>query len=73
VLKGKSWGRTPSYHSEGKRGGTGANPFGGHIDGSFTNPDQAAMLTAPATDEAAKWEGWKTALKPSMEDWWLGA
>lgn len=25
----------------------------------------------PATDEAKQWEGWGTALKPAMEDWWL--
>lgn len=25
----------------------------------------------PATDDAAKWVGWGTALKPAMEDWWL--
>lgn len=28
-------------------------------------------LTAPATPEAAQWEGWGTALKPAAEDWWL--
>ena len=28
-------------------------------------------ITAPATPEAAKWEGWGTALKPAYEDWWL--
>ncbi len=31
----------------------------------------APMLTAPATEEAARWAGWGTALKPSVEDWWL--
>jgi hypothetical protein len=28
-------------------------------------------LTAPATPEAAQWEGWGSALKPSQEIWWL--
>ena len=28
-------------------------------------------ITAPATDEAKKWEGWGTALKPAVETWWL--
>jgi len=28
-------------------------------------------ITAPATPEAAQWEGWATALKPAVEDWWL--
>jgi site-specific DNA-methyltransferase (adenine-specific) len=27
--------------------------------------------TAPATPEAAAWDGWGTALKPAVEDWWL--
>ena len=27
--------------------------------------------TAPATPEAQQWDGWGTALKPCMEDWWL--
>lgn len=27
--------------------------------------------TSPATPEAARWEGWNTALKPAAEDWWL--
>jgi len=27
--------------------------------------------TAPATDAARQWDGWGTALKPAMEDWWL--
>lgn len=28
-------------------------------------------ITAPATPEAARWDGWGTALKPACEDWWL--
>lgn len=28
-------------------------------------------ITTPATPEAAQWEGWGTALKPSVETWWL--
>jgi DNA modification methylase len=28
-------------------------------------------ITAPATPEAQQWDGWGTALKPAMEDWWL--
>jgi site-specific DNA-methyltransferase (adenine-specific) len=29
-------------------------------------------ITAPATDEAKQWDGWKTpALKPAVEGWWL--
>lgn len=29
------------------------------------------MLTAPATPEAAQWEGFGSALKPASEHWWL--
>src|SRR3972149_570439 len=25
----------------------------------------------PATDAAREWDGWGTALKPAVEDWWL--
>ena len=28
-------------------------------------------VTAPATDAAKQWDGWGTALKPAVEDWWL--
>lgn len=28
-------------------------------------------ITAPSTPEAAQWDGWKSALKPAVEDWWL--
>jgi site-specific DNA-methyltransferase (adenine-specific) len=28
-------------------------------------------IVAPATDAAKQWDGWGTALKPAMEDWWL--
>ncbi len=31
----------------------------------------AMVLTAPATDDARTWDGWGTALKPAVEDWWL--
>lgn len=29
------------------------------------------FATAPATDAAKQWDGWGTALKPAVEDWWL--
>jgi site-specific DNA-methyltransferase (adenine-specific) len=28
-------------------------------------------ITVPATEAAKKWDGWGTALKPSVEEWWL--
>jgi DNA modification methylase len=49
---------------------------------SATNPSENGIntrsfaqkmgqLTAPATPAAQQWDGWGTALKPAMEDWWL--
>ena len=29
------------------------------------------LVTSPATDVAKQWDGWGTALKPAVEDWWL--
>jgi site-specific DNA-methyltransferase (adenine-specific) len=31
----------------------------------------SALVTAPATEDAKRWAGWGTALKPAAEDWWL--
>lgn len=59
-------GLKANYHSEGGRAGTGLNMHG-VVDGSFSNPASAAQITAPATDDARRWEGWGTALKPAME------
>jgi DNA modification methylase len=59
-------GKNPNYHSEGKRGATGENHYGKN-DGSFSNPNAASLITAPATDDAKKWDGWGTALKPALE------
>lgn len=59
-------GKNLNYHSEGKRSGTGKSQFGVD-DGSYSNPDSASVITAPATDEAKKWQGWGTALKPALE------
>lgn len=33
--------------------------------------DRANALTAPATDDAKRWQGWGTALKPAVERWVL--
>lgn len=35
------------------------------------NKATTVNLTAPATDAAKQWDGWGTALKPAVEDWWL--
>jgi site-specific DNA-methyltransferase (adenine-specific) len=39
----------------------------GYADGS----GKEFPITAPATEESKQWDGWGTALKPSVEDWWL--
>lgn len=33
--------------------------------------DYSSPITAPATEAAKQWDGWGTALKPAVEDWWL--
>lgn len=53
----------------------GRNPNTGRVDGFGANfrddgwqpPDGVAAITAPATPEAAEWQGWGTALKPAWE------
>lgn len=52
--------------------GTARLVGGKNPDGIWTNPDNAELkgelpITAPATDDAKKWAGWGTALKPSVE------
>lgn len=59
-------GKKANYHSEGKRSGTGENQHG-KVDGSFSDPESAGLITAPATPEAEQWQGWGTALKPAHE------
>lgn len=48
-----------------------ANPGGvamsGNVDNSLRNPEKECAITAPATDAARQWDGWGTALKPSLE------
>jgi DNA modification methylase len=33
--------------------------------------ERGNTITAPATPEAQQWDGWGTALKPAVEEWWL--
>lgn len=59
-------GKDPNYHSEGER--TGTHGFAGDRDASkYQYTSEPGLLTAPATPEAQKWDGWGTALKPSWE------
>ena len=46
----------------------GVNPFNtANADGSFSHPETVGQLTAPATDDARRWDGWATQLKPAHE------
>lgn len=38
---------------------------------TYGAPTHNVDITAPATPEAASWQGWNTTLKPAAEDWWL--
>jgi len=44
---------------------------GNHVYGGGPDHGGRMAITAPATPEAAKWEGWHTHLKPAYENWWL--
>jgi hypothetical protein len=61
----------------GRKGGRYASPkqdFRGGKHHSGADTGRTAIfdaVTAPATDAAREWQGWGTALKPAMEDWWL--
>jgi hypothetical protein len=51
----------------GARHGGGLNLIYGEGMGDGAKPP----ITAPATEDAKRWDGWGTALKPAVEDWWL--
>jgi DNA modification methylase len=54
----------PGYSLASSKGG---NLYGGGIGGTG-DPARECAITAPATPEAAQWQGWGSALKPSHED-----
>lgn len=49
------------------RHGGGTN----HVYGKGMGDGNVPMLTAPATAAAKQWDGFRTALKPAVECWWL--
>jgi hypothetical protein len=57
----------PHPYAARKPNGTWTGECCGAEPGHASGP----KLTAPATPEAAKWQGWHTQLKPAVEDWWL--
>ena len=55
-----------------KRGTHAVNESG--LGGTATGVKQHGIdvdVTAPATDDAKKWDGWGSGLKPAVEMWWL--
>ena len=66
-VTGKRWGAYPDTNRPSTRSGPGT------IEGMFGLASEASYrdITAPATDAARTWDGWGTALKPAVEDWWL--
>lgn len=46
---------------------------GGNYGGGGNNKAEHDYIvqTAPSTDKAKQWDGWGSALKPAIEDWWL--
>lgn len=54
-------GESPTHH------GGGTNNVYAQDEWTKENFSRKARITAPATPEAAQWEGWGTALKPSHE------
>jgi site-specific DNA-methyltransferase (adenine-specific) len=53
-----------------KDGSNQRNGFDAAYGGIAAGPMSSA-ITAPATPAARQWQGWGTALKPAIEDWWL--
>lgn len=59
----------------GRRSGRAAQPRNDMRGGAYGSAPSALIdtsaITAPATPDAARWDGWGTALKPAAEHWWL--
>jgi site-specific DNA-methyltransferase (adenine-specific) len=55
-----------------KKAGMGSGKSFGMLQNEATEKAPSEVdITAPATPEAQKWDGWGTALKPRYEPWWL--
>lgn len=54
----------------GERRGTGNKSFGGDVENG-KRFGATVTETAPGSEDAARWEGWGTALKPAAEHWIL--
>ena len=58
-----------AYHDGGNREISPAKGYEPGTDSSTMG--NGNLRTLPATDAAKQWQGWGTALKPSVECWWL--
>src|SRR5699024_10658519 len=58
---GEAWEKLEVLSERPAYGIGGDGILNGHSEGAI------AKVTAPATSEAAKWDGWGTALKPAIE------
>lgn len=47
------------------------NHTSGQVGNFGLKAEHSGTITAPATDDAKKWEGWGTAQKPAIEEWIL--
>ncbi len=56
---------------DGKARGVDLGIQGGKFSSGGSNYVAEKLVTAPATDDAKKWQGWGTALKPASEHWIL--
>jgi len=59
--------RTEVIREGARRGGATVTGYADGLNVGFAQRE----LRAPATDDAKRWSGWGTALKPALEDWWL--
>ena len=60
----KAAGAEREVVAPGKYAGRGRVPSGSQVD---VGDSAASVVTAPATDDARRWQGWGTALKPAHE------
>jgi len=60
-----------SYTIGGNAGVSCKDKGGTYGVGAGTAPPIDVAITAPSTEDAKRWQGWGTALKPAAEMWWL--
>jgi hypothetical protein len=66
-----SWGPIIAEAERAKTGERAGNELIYAPGSGLAAANKTIDVTAPATSEAARWQGWGTALKPAAEFWWL--